>query len=105
MKTTKKKNEQTKKVNMERTREIAEVIGSLSNFIPRIDGSSSIPPLFSREFLLKNLLGLTNEEYEENNRLLEIESVNIINALKELTANNNVVEANNSKKNKKEKVN
>jgi hypothetical protein len=76
MKTTKKKTE--KKFDFERTQEITAVISTLSQFIPRVDGESPIAPLFSKEFLLKNLLGLTEEEYKLNDELLQKECENIL---------------------------
>lgn len=80
-KTTTKK---TTKTDLTRAREIAEVIGALSQFIPRVDGSSDISPLFSREFLLKDLIGLTDEEYNRNEDLLKKECGNILEVLKSL---------------------
>ena len=73
-KTTTKK---TTKADLTRAREIADVLGVLSQFIPRVDGSSGISPLFSREFLLKDLIGLTQEEYDRNEDLLKKECGNI----------------------------
>lgn len=76
MKTTKKKTE--KKFDFERTQEIASVLGTLSQFIPQVNSDSPIAPLFSKEFLLKNLLGLTEEEYKLNDDLLKKECENIL---------------------------
>lgn len=81
-KTTTKKT--TKTTDLTRAREITEVLGVLSQFIPRVDGSSGISPLFSREFLLKDLLGLTQEEYDRNEDLLKKECGNILEVLKSL---------------------
>lgn len=81
-KTTKKT--ETRKVDLERTERIAGVVGALSQFLPRLDNDQSISPLFSREFLLKNLLGLTDEEYELNNQLIVNESEMIMSTLKML---------------------
>ncbi len=68
----------TTKADLTRAREIADVLGVLSQFIPRVDGSSGISPLFSREFLLKDLIGLTQEEYDRNEDLLKKECGNIL---------------------------
>ena len=76
MKTTKKKTE--KKFDFERTQEIASVLGTLSQFIPQVNSDSPIAPLFSKEFLLKNLLGLTEAEYKLNDELLQKECENIL---------------------------
>ena len=76
MKTTKKKTNQ--KVDFVRTQQIAGVLGTLSQFIPQVNSDSPIAPLFSKEFLLKNLLGLTDEEYKLNDDLLQKECENIL---------------------------
>lgn len=105
-KTTTKK---TTKADLTRAREIAEVIGALSQFIPRVDGSSGISPLFSREFLLKDLIGLTQEEYDRNEDLLKKECGNILEVLKTLVPQESAdaISAAQTKKSKKskEKVN
>lgn len=106
-KTTTKKT--TKTTDLTRAREIAEVIGTLSQFIPRVDGSSGISPLFSREFLLKDLIGLTQEEYDRNEDLLKKECGNILEVLKSLVPQESAdaISAAQAKKSKKskEKVN
>lgn len=106
-KTTTKKT--TKSTDLTRAREIADVLGVLSQFIPRVDGSSGISPLFSREFLLKELIGLTEEEYNRNEDLLKKECGNILEVLKSLVPQEQAqaiseVQAKKSKKSK-EKVN
>lgn len=74
----------TRKVDWERTERIAGVVGMLSQFLPRVDEDASVCPLFSREFLLKNLLGLSDEEYELNNMLIANESEMIMTTLEAL---------------------
>ena len=75
----------TRKVDWERTERIAAVIGMLSQFLPRVDDDDvTVCPLFSREFLLKNLLGLSDEEYELNNMLIANESEMILSTLEAL---------------------
>ena len=105
-KTTTKK---TTKADLTRAREIADVLGVLSQFIPRVDGSSSISPLFSHEFLLKDLIGLTQEEYDRNEDLLKKECGNILEVLKSLVPQESAeaISAAQAKKSKKskEKVN
>ena len=105
-KTTTKK---TTKTDLTRAREIADVLGVLSQFIPRVDGSSGIPPLFSCEFLLKDLIGLTQEEYDRNEDLLKKECGNILEVLKSLVPQESTeaISAAQTKKSKKtkEKVN
>ena len=61
---TKKKETKTKKVDLQRAKDIAEVVGILSQFTPGFESENI--PLFSRTFLLKNLLGFTEKELEEN---------------------------------------
>lgn len=89
--------------NFARTRIISETLGTLAQFTPRTDGEMGMVPLFSREFLLKNLLGLTDEEFELNERLIERESKAILTTLAELLKDDE--EAAPVKKNKKTKVN
>ena len=74
----------TRKVDWERTERIAGVVGMLSQFLPRVDDDVTVCPLFSREFLLKNLLGLSDEEYELNNMLIANESEMIMSTLETL---------------------
>lgn len=76
---TKKTDTKTKKVDLQRAKDIAEVIGMLSQFTPRFDTENI--PLFSRRFLLKNLLGFTEEELEENDILINDESNAILRSL------------------------
>ena len=63
------KNNKTK-ADWERTYSIASNIGMLAQFIPREFHPGEIGPLFSREFILKNLFGLTDEEYKLNEELI-----------------------------------
>lgn len=67
-----------RKVDWERTERIAGVVGALSH------DDVTVYPLFSREFLLKNLLGLSDEEYELNNMLIANESEKILSTLEAL---------------------
>ena len=76
---TKKKETKTKKVDLQRAKDIAEVIGILSQFTPGFESENI--PLFSRTFLLKNLLGFTEEELEENDILINEESNAILKSL------------------------
>lgn len=70
------KNNKTK-VDWERTCSIASNIGMLAQFTPRELHQCEIGPLFSREFVLKNLFGLTDEEYELNEELIKKEEEEI----------------------------
>ena len=76
---TKKKEKKTKKVDLQRAKDIAEVIGILSQFTPGFESENI--PLFSRTFLLKNLLGFTEKELEENDILINEESNAILKTL------------------------
>lgn len=76
---TKKKETKTKKVDLQRAKDIAEVVGILSQFTPGFESENI--PLFSRTFLLKNLLGFTEEELEENDILINEESNAILKSL------------------------
>ena len=91
-----------KKFDMQRTKDIAEVLGVLSQFIPRIDGSEGITPLFSRQFLLKNLIGLSDEEFKLNEQLIQNESELILSTLAMLKGQtpDNVIEMTKVKKEK-----
>lgn len=102
---TKKKTEtKTKKVDLQRAKDIAEVIGTLSQFTPRFDVENV--PLFSRTFLLKNILGFTEEEIIENDKLINEESQAILATLEYLKGTpNQVIPENKTTKTKKEKVN
>lgn len=71
-----------KKVDLQRAKDIAEVIGTLSQFTPRFDVENI--PLFSRTFLLKNILGFTDEEIIENDKLINEESNAILTTLEYL---------------------
>lgn len=102
---TKKKTEtKTKKVDLQRAKDIAEVIGAFSQFTPRFDAENV--PLFSRTFVLKNILGFTEEEIIENDRLINEESQAILATLEYLKGTTNqVIPENKTTKTKKEKVN
>ena len=100
---TKKKTED-KKVDLQRAKDIAEVIGTLSQFTPRFDVENV--PLFSRTFLLKNILGFTEEEIIENDKLINEESQAILATLEYLKGTaNQVIPENKTTKTKKVKVN
>ena len=100
---TKKKTED-KKVDLQRAKDIAEVIGTLSQFTPRFDVENV--PLFSRTFLLKNILGFTEEEIIENDKLINEESQAILATLEYLKGTaNQVIPENKTTKTKKQKVN
>ena len=117
MKTTKKiktAKKESKKFDFERSEKIAGLLGIFSQFMPELSGEHI--PLLSQEFVMKNLLGLTEEEYKLNQDLLAKESQNILNAIKmqkkllESLENGNevqaeVVETRPAKKSRKEKVN
>ena len=101
---TKKTETKTKKVDLQRAKDIAEVIGTLSQFTPRFDVENV--PLFSRTFLLKNILGFTEEEIIENDKLINEESQAILATLEYLKGTpNQVIPENKTTKTKKEKVN
>ena len=104
----------SKKFDYERSAKIAGLLGTFAQFMPSLSGECI--PVFSQEFVLKNLLGLTEEEYNLNQDLLTKESQNILNAIKmqkqllESIENRNevpaeVVETRPAKKGRKEKVN
>ena len=99
---TKKKTE-NKKVDLQRAKDIAEVIGTLSQFTPRFDVENI--PLFSRTFLLKNILGFTEEEIIENDKLINDESQAILATLDYLKGTaNQVIPENKTTKTKKVQV-
>lgn len=58
------------------------VIGAFSQFLPTLNnvkpGSEEAPPLFSRQFFMEDILGLTSEQRIRNDKLIEEESQNII---------------------------
>ena len=78
----KKKKVVKETVDLTRAREIAEIVSILGQYIPRVDGTSGIIPLFSREFLLKKLIGLTEEEYKLNEDLLANECAKILDTVR-----------------------
>lgn len=58
------------------TNEQIEKLGKLGEALERISqyvsaGGRYNEPWFSKEFILKNILGFTNEEYEQNEKMLE----------------------------------
>lgn len=67
---------------LNRAERISNIVGSLSQFIP-INYTCAFEnrPLFSREFLLKNLLGLSDEEYLLNDELILNEQTDMIKAM------------------------
>lgn len=69
----------TKKVDWERANNIAHLLSIYSQFMPRIDSGEI--PLLSKEFVFKNLLGLTDEEFDTNEKLLFQESTTLLNAI------------------------
>ena len=87
-KATKKKTVKSvkKEFDIQRTKDIADVLGILCQFIPRIDENNGMLPLFSRQFLLKNLLGLSDEEFNLNEELIQNESELILSTLAALKA-------------------
>ena len=80
-KTTKTTTKQNKKTDFERAHHIADLLSAFIQFIPQLSGETI--PVLSKEFVLKNLLGLTDEEYELNERLVIEESQNILKAVLE----------------------
>lgn len=99
-----KKKTENNKVDIQRAKDIAEVIGTLSQFTPRFDVENI--PLFSRTFLLKNILGFTEEEIIENDKLINEESQAILATLEYLKGSTNqVIPESKTTKTKKEKVN
>jgi hypothetical protein len=58
------------------------VVGSLSQFLPTLDnvkpGSENLGPLFSRQFFLEDILGLTSEQRIRNDRLIAEETQEIL---------------------------
>lgn len=58
------------------------VVGSFSQFLPTLNnvkpGSEEAPPLFSRQFFLEDILGLTSEQRIRNDRLIEEEAQSIM---------------------------
>lgn len=66
------------------------VIGAFSQFLPNLNnvkpGSEEAPPLFSRQFFMEDILGLTSEQRIRNDKLIAEESESLIakaNAAKE----------------------
>lgn len=82
-----KKNNIKKTIDLTRAREIGEILGMLSQYLPRVDGSSPIAPIFSREFVLKDMIGLTDEEYKRNEDSLKNECGNILEVIKAILPN------------------
>ena len=59
------------------------VIGAISQFLPNLNnvkpGSEEAPPLFSRQFFMEDILGLTSEQRLRNNKLIEEEAQDLLN--------------------------
>lgn len=74
--------------DFERMRELSMVekrggvVGSYSQFLPTLanvkPGSEEQPPLFSRQFFLEDLMGLTSEQRIRNDRLIEEEKNSLL---------------------------
>lgn len=58
------------------------VIGAFSQFLPTLNnvkpGSEEAPPLFSRQFFMEDILGLTSEQRIRNDRLIQEEAEDLI---------------------------
>jgi len=58
------------------------VIGAFSQFLPTLNnvkpGSEEAPPLFSRQFFMEDILGLTSEQRIRNDRLIQEEAEELI---------------------------
>jgi hypothetical protein len=58
------------------------VIGAFSQFLPTLNnvkpGSEEAPPLFSRQFFMEDILGLTSEQRIRNDRLIQEETEELI---------------------------
>lgn len=79
---------------LNRAERISNIVGALSQFIP-INYTCAFEnrPLFSREFLLKNLLGLSDEEYLLNDELILNEQTDMIKAMDMANQYNKLLEA------------
>ena len=80
-KETKKTKKTEKKFNFERAHHIADLLGTFTQFMPSYNVDSGIIPCLSREFVFKNLLGFTDEEFLKNEELLFNEANTIIKAI------------------------
>lgn len=58
------------------------VVGSFSQFLPTLNnvkpGAEEAQPLFSRQFFLEDILGLTSEQRIRNDKLIEEETAEIM---------------------------
>ena len=78
---------------LNRAERIANIVGSLSQFTPiNYTYAFENRPLFSREFLLKNLLGLSDEEYLLNDELILNEQTDMIKAMDMASQYNKLLE-------------
>lgn len=67
---------------LNRAERISHIIGSLSQFTPiNYETAFDMKPLFAREFLLKNLLGLSDEEFVLNEELILSEQNELIKSM------------------------
>lgn len=67
---------------LNRAEKIGNVLGMLAHFTPiNYDLAFDNKPMFSREFLLKKLLGLTDEEYEANEQMILHEQTELIKSM------------------------
>lgn len=80
-KETKKTKKTEKKFDFERAHHIADLLGIFTQFMPSYNIDSGIIPCLSREFVFKNLLGFTDEEFLKNEELLFNEANTIIKAI------------------------
>lgn len=109
-KETKKTKKTEKKFDFERAHHIADLLRTFTQFMPSYDVDSGIIPCLSREFVFKNLLGFTDEEFLKNEELLFAEANTIIQAIaknKEAFEHfsNEFTKETNTKVSKKEKAN
>ena len=80
-KETKKTKKTEQKFDFERAHHIADLLGTFIQFMPSYNVDSGIIPCLSREFVFKNLLGFTDEEFLQNEELLFNEANTIIKAI------------------------
>lgn len=80
-KETKKTKKTEKKFDFERAHHIADLLSTFVQFMPSYNVDSGIIPCLSREFVFKNLLGFTDEEFLTNEELLFAEANTIIKAI------------------------
>lgn len=62
----------------------AGVVGSLSQFLPTLGnvkpGSDDARPMFSKQFFMEDILGLSQEQMARNDRLIQLETEELLNA-------------------------